>query len=354
MLEMQMLILSRVIEKFSKDFINEVKELNYTLNKLGIQGVEDSLPSPFNGNKNIQITACFSIDKKQIFINFNENKNSQFIFTSVCGNPVPSGLFNFDTEENDVGISIMQNVVLSQGQNNYKIDYGFVTTLAGFNKIVKNIKEFSIEFITSNRDLNKYKTYNDKISYLNYLKKLKKVISTIFFDENTQELYIDKFLEENPVILKAGLHLDNLNHQVILKNILDKYEHDLKPDLIAYDMLKKKWLIIDYKRAKRKIIKNFGKVRSGFKADVNDLENQLYDYLEYFEEEAHRNYIEKTYKISMKHPDAIGIIGNVNEEEQETFNRLMQNKPRWFSLIPYNYLYDSFCRYIDLIEGSIK
>lgn len=242
MSKIQILILSRYIEKFSEDFINEVKELKYTLNKLGIKGVEDSLPSPFNGNKNIEVTACFSIDRKQIFINFNESKNSKFMFMTVEGNPVPSGLFNFNMQENDVGISIMQNVVLSQGQSNYKIDYGFITTLSGFNKIVKNIKEFSIEFINSNRDLKNYKTYNDKISYLNYLKELKEVISIIFFDENTPELYIDKFLEENPVILKTGLHLDNLNHQVILKNILDKYEHDLKPDLIAYNILKRSGL----------------------------------------------------------------------------------------------------------------
>lgn len=353
MLKIEMLILSRVIEKFSTDFINEVKKLNDTLNKLGIKDVEDTLPSPFNGNKSIDVNARFSIDKRQIFIRFNESKDSRFNFEAVYGNPIPFNLINVDAKENDIGMSILNNIVVSNGQCDYKINYGFITTLAGFNKILNNIKEFSIEFINSNRDLKNYKTYNDKISYLNYLKQLKKVISNIFFNEETPELYIDKFLEKNPIILKNGLHLDNLKHQVVLKNVLDKYEHDLKPDLIAFDILNKKWVIIDYKRSKKKIIKNLNKVRSGFKADVHDLENQLHDYLEYFEEERHRNYIRNAYKINIKYPDAIGIIGNVKEDEQESFNRLMQNKPRWLNIMPYNYLYDSFCRYINFIEGVI-
>lgn len=352
-MEMEMLILSRVIEKFSTDFINEVKELNDTLNQLGVKGVEDTLPSPFNGNKNIEINARFSIDKRQIFIRFNESKDSRFNFMALYGNPIPFNGIVIEAEENNTGMSILHNMAISNGQCDYRIDYGFITTLAGFNKILNNIKEFSIEFINSNRDLKNYKTDNDKISYLNYLKQLKEVISNIFFDEKTPELYIDKFLEKNPIILKNGLHIDNLKHQVVLKNVLDKYEHDLKPDLIAFDILNKKWLVIDYKRAKRTIIKNLNRVRSGFKADVNDLENQLNDYLEYFEEEGHRNYIKKTYKINIKYPDAIGIIGNVREEEQETFNRLMKNQPRWLNIMPYNYLYDSFCRYVDFIEGSI-
>ena len=110
----------------------------------------------------------------------------------------------------------------------------------------------------------------------------------------------------------------------------------------------------DKKRAKNNLIKNIDKVRTGFKVDVNDLENQLFDYLEYFEEKEHREYIEKEYKCNIKYPEAIGIIGNISMEEQDAFNRLMQNKPRWFSVMPYNYLYDSFCNYVNLIENNLK
>ena len=145
-----------------------------------------------------------------------------------------------------------------------------------------------------------------------------------------------------------------INIQVILKNILGKYEHDLKPDLIAYDTLNKKWVIVDYKKAKRTIIKNLDRVRSGLRAEVYDLQNQLRDYVEYFDERDHRNYISEKYNLNINYPDSLGIIGNVAVEEQETFNKVIKDLPRWFNVMPYNYLYDSFCNYVNLIENNLK
>ena len=116
-----------------------------------------------------------------------------------------------------------------------------------------------------------------------------------------------------------------------LKNILNKYEHDLKPDLIAFDTLNKKWVVVDYKKAKHKIIKNLHKVRTGFKSDVSNLRNQLKDYLEYFEEEDHRKYVKKTYKI-----DIIEIIKNTDwsyldktEENKITLITCVENEPKY-------------------------
>lgn len=111
---------------------------------------------------------------------------------------------------------------------------------------------------------------------------------------------------------------------------------------------------MDYKKTKRNIIKNLNKVRTGLKAEVHDLKNQLLDYLEYFEEKDHREHILKKYNLDIHYPNGIGIIGNVDEKEQVAFNRLMHNEPKWFKVIPYNYLYDSFCRYVEKYKDHIK
>ena len=354
MTETEIYILYGLTQKFCNDFINEVKDITHTLDKLGIKGVKNTLPNPFKMDKEIEISAYYSIDKKQVFIRFNESKNRKFHFTTVYGTPIPFNIFMFETSENDTGMSSIQNITLQKGEMKFPIDYSFITSLAGFTKRLNNIKEFALDFINSNRDLNRYKNEYDKVSYLAYLKELKEEMLKLISDENTPELVIDKFLENHPVILQRGLYLDKFKHQVIMKNLLGKYEHDLKPDLIAYDVLNNKWVIVDYKRAKNNLIKNIDKVRTGYKVDVNDLENQLFDYLEYFEEKEHREYIEKEYKCNIKYPEAIGIIGNISMEEQDAFNRLMQNKPRWFSVMPYNYLYDSFNRYIEIVEEIAK
>ncbi len=347
-------ILCGLVEKFCNEFIDEVKEITYTLDKLGIKGIKNILPNPFKTNKEIEIDAYYSIDKKQIFIRFNESKDRKFNFMTVYGNPIPLSMFNFEISENDTDISIFENITFQKGEAKFDIDYSFITTLAGFRKRLNNTKEFALDFINSNRDLNNYKNQNDKIKYLYYLKAVKEEFLKLISDENTPELVIDKFLELHKVILQRGLHLDKFIHQVVMKNLLDKYEHDLKPDLIAYDILNNKWVVVDYKKSKKSLIKNLDKVRTGFKADVNALENQLLDYVEYFEEKEHREYIKKEYKYNIKYPDAIGIIGTIQTEEQEAFNRLMKNKPRWFSVMPYNYLYDSFCTYINLVEEIAK
>ena len=92
----------------------------------------------------------------------------------------------------------------------------------------------------------------------------------------------------------------------------------------------------------------------GFKAEVYDLKNQLRDYVEYFEEKVQRDYFLKKYRINIEYPKAIGIIGNVYENEQTTFNKLIKDSPNWFKVVPYNYLYDNFCRFVDLAYNLLK
>lgn len=350
----QISILGNLVFNFCNEFIGEVSSIIAILNRIGLKDIESSLPNTLKSKSNISITCYFSIDKKQMFISFNQDKNTKFEFVPIYGEPIPFNIFKIGLNETDTGMITFNNLTLQRGKAKLNIEYGFATTLSGFSEMASNVPEFTIDLINANRDLYKYKDKGDKLGYLNYLKELKQEMLIMFSNEDTPELTIDKFLEVHPVVLQRGLHLDQLQHQVILKNVLEKYEHDLKPDLIAYDTLNKKWVIVDYKKAKKNIIKNINKVRTGFKSSVNDLENQLNDYLEYFEEEEQRSYVRKTYKIDIKYPDAIGIIGNVNLEERDAFNRLMQNKPRWLNIMPYNYLYDGFCNYIKIIEGNIN
>ncbi len=347
-MDSQTYILSKVVEKFCKDFLKEIEDLSNTLSKLGINNIKSSLPSPFRGEAKTKIVANYSFDKKQLFLMFNKSENDSFSFLPVRGNPIPFDIFIF--EGTGVGSSSFQDITLGDGIGAINIEFAFILSHAGFIYRLNNVREFTINFINAHSDHYIYNKQHTNESYSSYLEHLKLQLSELFFDEKVPELAIDKFLENNPIVLKRGLQLENLNHQVVLKNLLNKYEHDLKPDLIAFNTLNKCWVIVDYKRAKRSIIKNLGKVRMGFTSDVNNLENQLLDYKEYFEEKEHREYVVKNYKLDIQLPSAIGIIGNVSIEEQIAFTRLMRNKPQWFSVIPYNYLYDNFCRYVEEVK----
>lgn len=339
-------ILINLINMFSNKFIEEINNITDTLKGLKIDNIKRNLPSPFCGNNSIALEVLVSLEKKSMLFNFKSSNEEKLEIIEVEGERTPLNLINIGNDNTFEGIVNIKNSNL----NGLLIEYGFILSFNGFGKRIVNIKEFALDFINSNRDLNNYKNENDKIEYIYYLKKVKEEFLKLISDENTPELVIDKFLEDNNIILQRGLHLDKFMHQVVMKNLLGKYEHDLKPDLIAYDVLNNKWVIVDYKKAKKSLIKNLNKVRTGFKADINDLENQLLDYIEYFEEEEHREYIKNEYKCDLKYPDAIGIIGSIKAEEQVAFNRLMKNKPRWFSVMPYNYLYDSFCRYVEHVE----
>ncbi|MGD7047679.1 DUF4263 domain-containing protein [Rossellomorea marisflavi] len=343
-------ILSKLVRKFCEDLINELRELKRTLKSIGIN-VDDSIPEPFNGNF-IDVKAYYSYDRKQHFIMFNKSRiKDEFNFSVVTGNPIPIPILNFTDESDD---SKIINLSLQDDEGILLIEYSLIIPQPIFGKKMDNIKEYAAEIVKINLDTNKFRKQEDQINHLKFLLDLKQRMEEIFFNETVSELTIDKFIEENPIILEEGLNLVNPRHQVKLKNVLGKYEHDLKPDLIAFDLLEKNWVIVDYKKAKRKIIKNLSKVRTGFKAEVNDLKNQLLDYVEYFAEKEHRDYVLKTYHLDINYPNGIGIIGNVNYDEQKAFSRLIHHEPKWYKVVPYNYLYDNFCRYIVQFSKQLK
>lgn len=341
-------ILINLINMFSDNFITGVNNIAETLKRLNMENVKEKLPNPFNGENLIALEVLVSLEKKSLFFNFKSSNNSKLeIVDESIGNS-PFNLFNIRNDNSFKGILVFQNCIL----NELKVEYGFIISFAGFVERILNINEFVIDFVNSFRDYHQYKNLNERENFLEYLYLLKQEMETLLFDETIPELTIDKFFEKNPIVLKRGLHLEQFKHQVIFPNSLKKYEHDLKPDLIAYDSLNKKWVIVDYKRAKKTIIKNHNKVRTSFKSCIFDLQVQLREYIDFFDEKENREYILNEYKIEIKHPDAIGIIGNVNDSEQEEYNRLTRDLPRWYRLIPYNYLYDSFCNYIELVHKN--
>jgi hypothetical protein len=336
-------ITSNMVNYFCENLMKEFKDLTKILKDIGVD-TRKAIPEPFN-NQFIKVYAYFSVDRNQYFIIFNKAKaKDEFAFMAVSGNPLPIPIFDFSEDSRE---STMQSLTLESQNQSIPIDYSFVFSHDGFVDRLNNPRILATEMIRSNIDFHNFRKNEERLKQLEYLRYLLEKMESLFFNEHTPELVIDKFLEDNPLILEKGLNLVKPNHQIVLKNILEKYEHDLKPDLIAYDLLNKSWVIVDYKKAKRNIIKNLNKVRTGLKSEVHDLRNQLLDYKEYFEEKEHRDYVYRKYKLEVQYPTAIGVIGNVFPEEQVAFSRLTHNEPKWFSIIPYNYLYDNFCRYVE-------
>ncbi|MBM7663565.1 hypothetical protein JOC25_000021 [Solibacillus kalamii] len=337
---------------FVEELLKEIKDLKITLNKIGMD-VQKIIPKPFN-TQYINTDIYYSINNQSYFINFSLGKGENKIkFQYVTGEPMPIPIFGIGVSS-EPRESTLINLTLQNEYNEISIDYSILINQAAFKNRISNIKELAIEIVRNGIDNNKYKEKSEKVEYYGSLVKIANEMKRLISNESTPELNIDKFLENNPIILEKALNLIKFKHQVQLKNVLGKYEHDLKPDLIAFDLNEKNWTIVDYKKAKRTIMKNVGKVRTGLKSEVHDLRYQLRDYIEYFEEKEHRDYVLKNYQIELKHPYGIGIIGNVSDIERDEYNRVMKDEPKWFKVTPYNYLYDNFYRYVVEYSKQIK
>lgn len=341
-------VLGNMVNGFCAQFINEINQSKEQFKKVGIN-LNRALPSPFNSNRSISCHVTYSVVKKQFMLHFSKSKGYDFAFQPVTGDVMPGGIFVFEGDQFE---ATFQNLTIQHGVHEYQLEYAICVPETKFMSYLRDIKGFARDFISVNwRFFNSDKSKDD---YIFQLERIRQEMAELFFNESIGELVLDNFLKDNPVILEQGLNLFKPMHQVELKNVLGRYEHDLKPDLIAFDESDKTWVIVDYKKAKRNIIKNQDKVRTGFKAEVHSLEDQLRDYMEYFEDSTHRKYVKKKYQVEIEHPKTIGIIGNIEESEQSAFNRLMLDKPKWFNVIPYNYLYDNFCRHIELASKLIS
>ncbi|WP_035053087.1 Shedu anti-phage system protein SduA domain-containing protein [Carnobacterium pleistocenium] len=267
------------------------------------------------------IDIIFAKEDNNFLINF--NNEDRLSYNTFDTNP-------FYIRVENAGIARLSNVTI----NNVTIDKGFIVGKVHYNFFLLHTEKFMDSYIYSLDNPIIDKKY--KIEILNQFESLLK--------ENPKELKIDKFIEKNPFILELSLHLTDLQHQVTLLNIEEEFEQNLRPDVIAYKPLDKRWYIVDYKRAERSLLKNSGKVRSGFLAEVNSLTNQLSDYIDYFTaSKMQTKYIKEKYDIHIKYPKGIGIIGDLNPKDEEAYLKATRNLPREIEVYPYNYMVDE-CR----------
>jgi hypothetical protein len=348
-------------KEFVNKFVKAIMDYNMYYRKIGIE-IMRALPKPFRNINRLTVNTKYIKNMDCLTIQFVTTNRTSINYQVIENAPFFEGLIDFEREKDEIEGIFYQafsiDELLSQDMG------GFIIYLSpeAFIKRAKNPKEFANEIIRSNVDYyNEYAQFHlkeknkdyDKNIYISELKKIADEFYTLIHDENTPELVIDKFLEDNPIILKEGLKIDKLIHQSKLKNILSKYAHDLKPDLIGFDTSEKKWVIVDYKKANKDLIKNVDKTRTGLKSEVHSLKNQLYDYVEYFDEAEQRKEFKNKYRVNIEHPSAIGIIGKLDDHLNDAFNRLLKLEPRWLKILPYNYLYDNFINFIKTGEKFI-
>lgn len=350
-------------EEFSKRFVEAIMNYNTDYKKLGIE-IMPALPKPFRNLNKLTANTRYIENMDCLVIQFTSSNRPSINYTVLERDILLEGLLEVDKEKEEIeGVffhAFNVDELLTQDTGGFMIYLSY----EAFMKRYKNPKEFAHEIIRTNVNYHyeymqfqlswKNEDHINKNSYISELKRIADEFHKLIYDKNTPELVIDKFLENNSIILKGALKLDKLIHQSVLENTLSKYAHDLKPDLIGYDTFEKTWMIVDYKKANKDLIKNIDKTRTGLKSEVNSLKNQLYDYVEYFDEDQHRKEFKRKYKVNIEHPSAIGIIGKLDNDLTSEFNRLLKNEPRWLKLIPYNYLYENFISFIESGEKFLE
>lgn len=364
------------LEKFVFEFITELNNLKKSLRTFDIE-LNEALPRALKGN-NVSVEAVYSHDRQHVLIIF--NRSNEFRFRAgMCTGDVfdvfdPSGVwkrhggvafriegsnvnlknctvrglkpFELYGESIDIIIEDLKIEVPYRGIVN--IDYALVFSCKVFQEKYHNLKQYVDDLSKIYWDY--FVEKKPKETFREKHEKIKKEMERLFFDESILEKEIDDFISENDVILEQCLGLINPLRQVKLENIHGDNPKDFKPDLIAYDQNEKTWKVVDYKRAKRNIIRNAGKARSHFKAEVNELEAQLDDYVEYFKDKGQQKHFQEKYNYLIEYPAAIGLIGNISLQEEREFNRIKRRLPRWLDIVPYNYLYDRYCRYLETVR----
>ena len=297
----------------------------------------DFLPDMFKNYKTLSVRLTFSKDKDLVIVNyFNNGTFSRSQFAVGTGNPTPGISLEGTTNGTLVNCEFEGN----------KFDYAFVLSHEKFGEMCENLDKFLEEFMFVKHYQRKIKM-SERLSLVEKSNTFKGLIDT-----NIKEKDIEEFLTINKEILELTLHLESNTFikQPLLVDAESKYNQDLVPDLIAYNTLQKKWTILDYKKTNESIVKNHKKVRSGVKAIVTDLTNQLRDYIEYFEENVNRKYVLENYNCKVEKPHGIGIIGRVTEEEMETFDRYLRELPGYLKVYSYNMISDDFERIVTKIK----
>lgn len=268
------------------------------------------------------------------FINFNNRGDNRI--SIVKGDQLP--VLRVTGTATNIRLS---GITVQSGDNKLEIERAMYLNYEDFLYFIVNTKKFLDSMVYASilelEDAEK----PDKMSILNEFDRLLRT--------NPGELAIDKFIELNSFILEYGLHVSNLHHQIILKSIEEDFEQNLKPDVIAWQNLEKRWVIIDYKKYDKKIVKKPWRARSGLMAEVRDLESQLRDYIDYFfRSKSQTDFITNEYGMNVIYPHGYGIIGGVQQNQNEEFLKAIYPLPNNIKIIPYNYLIDECRRVISL------
>lgn len=341
LLKYKIQIVHYLSRKFSSEFLAAAKNMKRVFEKADIY--KEKLISQNLLSKFTKIKVIYSIDREQYFFNFSQHNEDSFEFKVVEGNPLPLEVFNFGEKSEDITV---KNLVIETRTERFEFGEGYLLSHREFMEAHQDPEKFLVKKIQFELEKIKYPTKSSQSDYISNLMAVEKKFKTLITSDDTSELVLDKFLEENPVILAKTLKLEKLQHQVVLEDIHGEIGQNLKPDLIAYNLLMKEWVIVDYKKAKRSIIKNTNKVRTTFKSEVGDLHAQLRDYRNYFSDREQRKAFKRRYGFDLESPDTYGIIGIVLEKEKKDFKKLIQDQVRWLNIIPYNFLLDDFSNYI--------
>lgn len=330
------------------------------------------------------VHAAYSDDTKHIMLRFNKGNKFNFRATKVDGDvsnifdPLGAwkgkqqvgfniknsnitlsgssvkGMRPFKVSGEEIEVFITNFTVDAPPFNGINIEYGLIVSYKRFLEIYQDINSYvaSLTSVYFEYELQDEK----KGEYVLDLKAVRNRMATLFFDESIGELKIDKFIEENPIILRVGLSLvpETFLHSKPMKDIHDNNPKEFIPDLVAFCNEDYNWKIVDYKKANKSIIRNSGKERTTLRSTVHLLISQLEDYVMYFSDKSQAGHYKETYKVDIKYPSAIGIIGRVSKEEIDDFNKLKQRLPSHTKIVPYNFLFDSFERFIKMSEDLIK
>lgn len=342
-----------VIEQFTKDLIASFDQLKLNYKKINID-ITKFIPSPFNDLSTLVVSSFYYSKKDRIEINFVKGKKGSFHY-----NVIEEEIWRANMFDNESGVInelySLANVLPTLNPPYLEIyGYGMFYSFEEFVKTRKNTIDIAYFMLSSTLAFDRISEPGDRPeTRIKKFESLALEFQMKLEDPATSEKELDDFLNDNPVILERTLEIDKFISEPILKNVIGKYPHDLKPDGMGYNAKQDQWAVIDYKLANKELLKNVGKVRTGLRADVGALQDQLRDYVEYFQENDHRKYFEQKYDVIVKHPYAIGIIGMLKQEHQSDLNRIIHDFPKWFNLYPYNNILKSFTRYIDHIRKII-
>lgn len=336
------------VEDFLNELIAAFKGLTETYKLINLD-IEKYIPKPFNDLEHLVLDSIFYYEKEIFVINFYSKEQSSFHFNVEFDDVWQASIF----EKNEKGklneIYSLASPINLVPKPPYLDVYGvgMAFTIEEFEKALIDVKNVAYYMLQSQLPFNKFSKAKNDIGYLESLAlEFKMLLDT----EGLLEKDVELFLNENSEILEYTLNLESVVIQPKLENILGIFPHDLQPDFVGFDAFKSRWIILDYKKHDKSLVKNLLKARTGFKSEVNDLENQLYEYRKYFEEEAHRKNFNNRYGAEIYRPYLIGLIGLIEQDEIPVFNELLERKLKWFDVYPYNLLLDGFIKEIDKIR----